>query len=154
MQSLLLGMSGCHRPITGGDGQYILFLYLVWMHPLRKRQPQRARELREEGAGADYQNLVLTLRINSPILFTLPAETSCLPSLIYIYCERIFHSQHLCCRPLIFQWFYSLLLLLDFNKLRPFKISLILNTVQCWIVMDYRLQHFSHSLISKQLCQN
>ena len=44
--------------------------------------------------------------------------------------------------------------LLDFNKLRPFKISLILNTVQCWIVMDYRLQHFSHSLISKQLCQN
>ena len=94
-------MSGCHRPITGGDGQYILFLYLVWMHPLRKRQPRRARELREEGAGADYQNLVLTLRINSPILFTLPAETSCLPSLIYIYCERIFHSQHLCCRPLV-----------------------------------------------------
>ena len=72
------------------------------MHPLRKRQPRRARELRKEGAGADYQNLELTLRINSPILFTFTAGTSCLPSLTFIYCERIFHSQHLCCRPLTY----------------------------------------------------
>ena len=40
----------------------------------------------EIGSGDDHLNLVLTLRINLPHIFT--------------YCEQIFNSQHLCCLPL------------------------------------------------------
>ena len=45
--------------------------------------------------------LALTLGINSPSLFTLPARSSCHPSHVYIYCESFFSRKQANGCPLI-----------------------------------------------------